>query len=63
MSYLFVHVTSPTPSPTTLCTVTKRFAYEHRQKLNLCITITTKGRDSVVKPTGYVCTFSHVTIA
>ena len=29
MSYLFVQVTSPTPSPTTLYTVTKRFAYGH----------------------------------
>ena len=27
------------------------------------VTITSKGRDSVVKPTGYFCTFSHVTIA
>ena len=31
MSYLFVPVTSPTPSPTTLYTVTKGFAYGLRQ--------------------------------
>ena len=29
MSYLFVHVTSSTPSPSTLYTVTKRFAYDN----------------------------------
>ena len=42
---------------------TKRFAYGLHQKLILCLTITSKGRDCVVKPTGYLCTFSHVTIA
>ena len=35
MSYLFVQVTSPTPSPTTLYTVTKRFAYGHHAASSL----------------------------